>query len=183
MDVTVDNNVPIILTKEELDIMYQVSIEGKDAVYPYVRQPTFGRRIIILAQYCVSREPRTGSTETAILKGIEDNGYYDDDAVAWVDLVQLSSKTTNAVIDQNVLTKISKNRTLVVRYIERLSKHLEMHDKSSIPLVYIAGKPPAFAFSIAQNMDMIEKIKDLSLYQRILCDGGTKPPFGTLLLH
>jgi hypothetical protein len=88
--------------------MYQVSIGGKDAVYQYIRQPTFGRRIIILAQYCVSREPRTGSTETAILKGIEDNGYYDDDAVAWVDLVQLSSKTTNAVMIRMFSQKLAK---------------------------------------------------------------------------
>jgi methyl coenzyme M reductase gamma subunit len=42
-----------------------------------------------------------------------------------------------------------------------------MHYKSSIPLVYIAGKPPAFAFSIAQDMDMIEKIEHLSVTNNI----------------
>ena len=76
--------------------MYRVVRGSRDNVFPYVRQPTSGHRVIILAQYCVAKESdhRIGKTEREILKGIRDNGYFEDDMVAWVDLIQLSSKTT-----------------------------------------------------------------------------------------
>ena len=93
--------------------MYRVVRGTREDVFPYVRQPTFGHRLLILAQYCVAKESDNwiGSTEREILKGIKDN---------WIDLVQLSSKTTNhAVIDQDMLHKISGEKDLVVDYISR----------------------------------------------------------------
>ena len=93
--------------------MYRVVQGTREDVFPYVQQPTFGHQLIILAQYCVAKESdsRIGNTEREILKGIKDN---------WIDLVQLSSKTTNhAVIDQDMLHKISGEKDLVVDYISR----------------------------------------------------------------
>jgi hypothetical protein len=60
--------------------------------------------------------------------------------VAWIDLVQLTLKTMNSVIDQKFIFKMSCNEDLVTDYISQLFKHLEMYDHSVIPLLYIAGK-------------------------------------------
>jgi hypothetical protein len=99
--------------------MYRVVRGGRDKVFQFVRQPTLGHRVLILAQYCIANESesRIGSTEREILKGIQDNGYYEDEKVAWIDLVQLSSNTTNSVIDQNIILEISRNEDLVTDYI------------------------------------------------------------------
>ncbi|KAL7437964.1 hypothetical protein ACHAXH_005572, partial [Discostella pseudostelligera] len=63
---------PIILAHNILEIMYRVVRGSRDNVFPYVRQPTSGHRVIILAQYCVAKESdhRIGNTEREILKGI-----------------------------------------------------------------------------------------------------------------
>ena len=47
--------------------------------------------------------------------------------VAWIDLVQLSSKSTNhAVIDQDMLNKINCKHNIVVDYVSWLSKYLDL---------------------------------------------------------
>ena len=82
-------------------------------------------------------------------------------------MVQLSSKTTNSVIDQKIIVEISRNEDLVADYILRLTKHLEMYDDSVIPLVYFAGRPPCQAFCHAQKMGLVKNVRKLSMANQV----------------
>ena len=128
----------------------------------------------MVAQYPIAKdgEGRKGKTELELISNIADfvtgeSDYFDIDELAWVDLIQLSSNTTNDVIDQQMMLKISTDDDVVLDYMKRVSDHLSVFDEDAFPCIYIAGKPPQKSFDKAKKMGIVQLVQRVSSIHHI----------------
>jgi len=78
------------------------------------------------------------------------------DNVDWVDFVPLSSRSTNAVIDQRIVESFADDEELVRDYCRRFAEHLSA-DANAMGCVYIAGGTCQAAFEKAIKMEIITR--------------------------
>ncbi len=133
-----------------------------------------GRRLIAVPQYPIVNdgEGRKGKTENEIIANLTDfvsgkSDYFDTEELAWVDLIQLSSSTTNNVIDHSKLATIITHHDVVLDYMLRISAHLSVFDETAIPCLYIAGRPPQKSFNEVKTMGVVQLVKTVSILHHI----------------
>ncbi|KAJ1626707.1 hypothetical protein T492DRAFT_909867 [Pavlovales sp. CCMP2436] len=74
--------------------------------------------------------------------------------VAWVDLCTLSSRSTNAVINQRIVASFADDEELVRDYFRRFAEHLYA-DTNAMRCVYIAGGTCQAAFDKAIELKIV----------------------------
>ena len=154
---TVDTMVP------DIDQYYVTCFEGKVNVvaFKFIQDAVCGYALIIQGIYPISNDfqGKIGSTEKHILQYLKSE-YFPVGKISWNDVCPYSSRTSNKVIDQNAIKKLTAIDDVIHDNYSRLDQHLVCVGTDRIPCVYIGGETCQKAFQRACALGIVtDKIR------------------------